>query len=42
MMKINYNLLYFFCTSGNSTIEGAINWVAEHEDDPDIDEMPMV
>ncbi|XP_078156362.1 ubiquitin-associated (UBA)/TS-N domain-containing protein [Carex rostrata] len=28
--------------SGNSTIEGAINWVAEHEDDPDIDEMPMV
>ncbi|KAJ4790962.1 UBX domain-containing protein 1 [Rhynchospora pubera] len=28
--------------SGNSTIEGAINWVAEHENDPDIDEMPMV
>ncbi|KAJ3675721.1 hypothetical protein LUZ60_004763 [Juncus effusus] len=28
--------------SGNSTLEGAINWVAEHEDDPNIDEMPMV
>lgn len=28
--------------SGNSSIEGAINWVAEHENDPDIDEMPMV
>ncbi|KAJ6809988.1 chromatin assembly factor 1 subunit A-B-like [Iris pallida] len=28
--------------SGNSSIEAAINWVAEHEDDPDIDEMPMV
>ncbi|OAY68870.1 UBX domain-containing protein 1-A [Ananas comosus] len=28
--------------SGNSSIEGAINWIAEHEDDPDIDEMPLV
>ncbi|WOL11392.1 caldesmon [Canna indica] len=28
--------------SGNSSIEAAINWVAEHEDDPDIDEMPLV
>ncbi|XP_024317884.1 UBX domain-containing protein 1 isoform X2 [Brachypodium distachyon] len=28
--------------SGNSTIEGAINWLSEHQDDPDIDEMPMV
>ncbi|URE08245.1 PUB domain [Musa troglodytarum] len=28
--------------SGNSSIEAAINWVAEHEDDPDIDQMPLV
>ncbi|XP_039138191.1 vicilin-like seed storage protein At2g18540 [Dioscorea cayenensis subsp. rotundata] len=28
--------------SGNSGIEAAINWVAEHEDDPDIDQMPLV
>ncbi|CAM0951788.1 unnamed protein product [Alopecurus aequalis] len=28
--------------SGNSTIEGAINWLSEHQEDPDIDEMPMV
>lgn len=28
--------------SGNSSIEAAINWVAEHENDPDIDQMPMV
>ncbi|GAB4844083.1 hypothetical protein Ancab_014047 [Ancistrocladus abbreviatus] len=28
--------------SGNSSIEAAINWVVEHENDPDIDEMPKV
>ncbi|XP_010929798.1 uncharacterized protein [Elaeis guineensis] len=28
--------------SGNSSLEAAINWVADHEDDPDIDQMPMV
>ncbi|XP_062219122.1 uncharacterized protein LOC133918965 [Phragmites australis] len=28
--------------SGNSTIEGAINWLSEHQEDPDIDEMPLV
>ncbi|URD80999.1 C2H2 zinc finger protein [Musa troglodytarum] len=28
--------------SGNSTIEAAINWVIEHENDPDIDQMPLV
>ncbi|PKU81054.1 hypothetical protein MA16_Dca024026 [Dendrobium catenatum] len=27
--------------SGNSSIEAAINWVADHEDDPDVDEMPL-
>lgn len=28
--------------SGNSSVEAAINWVAEHESDPDIDQMPLV
>ncbi|AQK52698.1 ubiquitin-associated (UBA)/TS-N domain-containing protein [Zea mays] len=28
--------------SGNSTIEGAINWLSEHQEDIDIDEMPLV
>ncbi|GLJ47744.1 hypothetical protein SUGI_1008380 [Cryptomeria japonica] len=28
--------------SGNTSIEAAINWVVEHENDPDIDELPMV
>ncbi|XP_020575013.1 UBX domain-containing protein 6 [Phalaenopsis equestris] len=28
--------------SGNSSIEAAINWVADHEDDPDVDQMPLV
>lgn len=32
----------WFAHSGNSGIEAAINWVAEHEDDPDIDQMPLV
>ncbi|RRT39262.1 hypothetical protein B296_00059274, partial [Ensete ventricosum] len=26
----------------NFTIEAAINWVIEHENDPDIDQMPLV
>ncbi|GMH20288.1 hypothetical protein Nepgr_022129 [Nepenthes gracilis] len=28
--------------SGNCSVEAAINWVAEHENDPNIDEMPLV
>ncbi|KAI5082348.1 hypothetical protein GOP47_0002091 [Adiantum capillus-veneris] len=31
--------LYF---SGSSSVEAAINWVVEHENDPDIDEIPQV
>lgn len=28
--------------SGNASVEAAVNWVVEHESDPDIDEIPMV
>ena len=31
--------LYF---SGNTSLEAVVNWVVEHEADPDIDQMPMV
>ncbi|RWW85185.1 hypothetical protein BHE74_00006160 [Ensete ventricosum] len=34
--------LRLYSVLGNSSIEAAINWVAEHEDDPDIDQMPLV
>ncbi|KAF2288893.1 hypothetical protein GH714_022617 [Hevea brasiliensis] len=27
--------------SGNASVEAAVNWVVEHENDPDIDEMPL-
>ena len=28
--------------SGNSNLESAINWLLEHESDPDIDQLPSV
>ncbi|TQE03565.1 hypothetical protein C1H46_010880 [Malus baccata] len=28
--------------SGNASLEAAVNWVVEHETDPNIDEMPLV
>ncbi|XP_057957421.1 uncharacterized protein LOC131150611 isoform X2 [Malania oleifera] len=28
--------------SGNASLEAAVNWVVEHENDPDIDQMPLV
>ncbi|KAK3417016.1 hypothetical protein EUGRSUZ_H02771 [Eucalyptus grandis] len=29
-------------TEGNASVEAAVNWVVEHEDDPEIDQMPLV
>lgn len=29
-------------SSGNISLEAAVNWVVEHENDPDVDEMPLV
>jgi uncharacterized UBP type Zn finger protein len=28
--------------SGNSNLESAVNWLLEHENDPDIDQLPSV
>jgi UBX domain-containing protein 1/4 len=29
-------------SSGNSDLESAVNWLLEHESDPDIDQLPSV
>ncbi|CAN8311262.1 unnamed protein product [Cochlearia groenlandica] len=34
--------LHYFIPSGIASLEAAVNWVVEHENDPDIDEMPKV
>ena len=36
---IEYYLLF---SLGNGSLEAAVNWVVEDENDSDIDEMPMV
>jgi hypothetical protein len=38
----NFLSVVFSLLSGNAGLEAAVNWVVEHENDPDIDEMPMV
>ncbi|XP_004247285.1 uncharacterized protein [Solanum lycopersicum] len=30
------------CSSGNSSLEAAVNWIVDHEDEANNDEMPMV
>jgi uncharacterized UBP type Zn finger protein len=37
-----YLNLLVLSSSGNASIEAAINWVVEHENDSDIDQMPLV
>lgn len=29
-------------SSGNTSLEAAVNWIVEHENDSDIDQMPLV
>ncbi|XP_028083761.1 UBX domain-containing protein 1-like isoform X1 [Camellia sinensis] len=43
LMKMALDLfLYERIPQGNSSIDAAVNWLFDHENDPDIDQMPLV
>ncbi|MFS7975132.1 putative UBA-like superfamily protein [Helianthus anomalus] len=42
LLYFNDILIIILFVQGNSSLEDAINWIADHEDDPDIDQMPSV
>lgn len=35
-------IVLVFSSSGNASLEATINWIVEHENDCDIDQMPLV
>lgn len=35
-------MIFLQFLTGNASIEAAANWIVEHENDSDIDEIPMV
>ncbi|KAJ9154002.1 hypothetical protein P3X46_027383 [Hevea brasiliensis] len=40
--EVDQKLLEELEGMGNASVEAAVNWVVEHENDPDIDEMPLI
>lgn len=44
IIKFVVRQLRFFCflLPGNASLEAAIDWIVDHENDPDIDQMPLV